>query len=113
MDQSAPTFKVNAALKQYVRVKFSSGKLVAAAKADDSLGPTAKETFAADELVAVNMESTGGTRKYIANNAITQYALVYTADDGEVSSTSTGATKLGIALDASTADGDIIRVALL
>jgi hypothetical protein len=54
----------------------------------------------------------GPTKKMVANEAITAGEQVFTADDGKVQDTPTGATVylVGTALTAAGADGDIIEV---
>jgi hypothetical protein len=60
----------------------------------------------------VNLLGKGGTKKMVANEAITAGEQVFTAAAGKVQDTPTGATVylVGTALTAAAADGDIIEV---
>lgn len=105
------TFQVSAAIGQFVRVRLSSGKLVAAdADDNDYIGVTCRETFAADEYVVVRLRNAAGTHTAIANAAIAVGELCVLADDGEVGPASANSAPYAIALAAATADGDWIEV---
>lgn len=106
------TFPNNAALDPFLRVKLTAGYLVAAGAADDELGTLEQRTFATDGTAAVVPMNTEGTRLMVAAGAITQYADVYRAASGKISATPNG-KRLGIALEASAADGDQIEIYFL
>lgn len=117
MSQSNPgptkTFTAGAALSQFARVKLSTGKLAAAGLADGAaeLGTLEEAAFADLDVRAVLLANAPGSRKMIAAKSISAGATVYTAASGKISdAAATGATKIGIALEAATADGDIIEV---
>lgn len=103
------TFIVSAALPSNVLVVLTTGKL-ALADADDLnvLGYTTRETFAADEAVAVRLLSAEGTHKLTALDAIAAGAVCYAAADGKVAAA--GTVVRGTAVTASGADGDYIEV---
>lgn len=103
------TFEAGGAIGQYLRVKLSSGVLAAAGAAELALGTIEREAFASGEKVPVRLPTAQGTRKMVASAAVTQYATVYGATGGKVSSTANGNPE-GIALEAASADGDIIEV---
>ena len=97
------------ALARYTRVKLSSGVLAAAGLADKELGVLARRGDASD-YAGVLLRTAEGTTPMIAAEAISAGATVFTAADGRVGNTATGAFQIGVALEAATADGDIIEV---
>ncbi len=101
-------FVANAALGIYTRVKLSSGKVASAGASDPSIGTLEKATFADGDSVAVRLRTAQGTKKMVASVAITSGASVFAAASGKVAAT--GTIFEGIALQAATADGDIIEV---
>jgi hypothetical protein len=108
-EEGLKCFDTAAAIGQYLRVKFSSVGVVAVAGASDlSLGVTEEATFAASKPVTVRLKTKEGTRKMVASGAITAGAAVYGAASGKVSAS--GSVYEGIALEAATADGDVIEV---
>jgi len=115
VDTNTKSFPVGStALAQYTRVKLSSGELIPAVAADGAitLGVVCNRAEADAESAAVMLRSKTGTMPMIANNAIAVGGTVYTAAAGKVSATATSATIVGIALTASSADGDMIEVLL-
>ena len=110
MDIHFPTFEVAEPLGANIRVKLASGQLVAADGTDtDHLGLTNLETFEAGELVSLTPAGIPGTLKMVASGAIAQNAKFEYDDDGKIAAFGAG-TARGVALDAATADGDVIRV---
>jgi len=97
------------ALTQYVRVK-TPGALAVAGISDIDIGTVEQPAFAAGDVVPVRLRTAAGTCKMVAAAAITANAVVYTAASGKISSASTGAVAIGIALTAASADGDIVEV---
>lgn len=104
------TFTSGSTLGRYLRVKLSSGNVVVAVAADKELGVTSRPVLTSGDPVDVLLCNAQGTTPMVANNAIAIGAIVYTAAAGKVSATSTSALAVGVALTASTADGDIIEV---
>lgn len=103
------TFTAGAALGVNIRVKLSSGKVVAAGAGEASIGTTEGVSYADGDKIAVRLWTAEGTRKVVAGAAITAGATIYGAASGKVSSTSSG-TALGIAGEAAGADGDTIEM---
>lgn len=107
------TLTAGANLDPFLRVKLTAGKLQLAAIGDGAgveVG-TLEGRAVTDQPVAVKTRTGhAGSRYYVADGVIAQYATVYTANSGKVSATSAGATRKGIALQASAADGDLIEV---
>lgn len=107
------TFQAGSAISQFARVKLSSGVLALAVLADGpgvELGTLQEASFASGDMRAVKARNFPGSRKMIANAALAVGAKVYTAAAGKVGATAVGAFLEGIALTASSADGDIIEV---
>lgn len=105
-----PTFPVNAALEEGVRVKLnSSGELVAASATETEwIGHTARKTFAAGDRVAVR--SRGRILEVTAAAAITIYSRIYTDASGKWNDSAPENSSLGgVALEAAAADGATFR----
>lgn len=101
--------QANAALGANIRVAIlSTGKVAAAEAGQMGVGTTDNPATAADQYVAVRLNSAQGTRKVVANGAISKGALAYCAASGKVGSS--GTVVYGVALEASTTDGDVIEV---
>lgn len=103
------TFTAAAARSQYARVKMNSTAIATAGAADFAIGVQEKQSYGTtDETVAVRLKTAEGTVKMIANGAISAGANVYAAASGKVGSA--GFVLEGIAMEAASADGDIIEV---
>ena len=109
VDTRCKAFICGAAIAQYLRVKFSAGKMAAAGAADFSIGTLEEASFADLDVRPVRLRSAMGTRKMVASGAITQGAPVYGAASGKISAT-VGPCPEGIALEAAAANGDVIEV---
>lgn len=104
------TFEASAAIAPNLRVKLdTNGQLAAAGAAERSIGVLERRALAANELVAVRTRNAPGTRKMVAAGAITARNYVYGAASGKVDDIPNGNLE-GIALEAATADGDVIEV---
>ncbi|HEV7301602.1 MAG TPA: capsid cement protein [Tepidisphaeraceae bacterium] len=106
------TVAVAAAIMAFRRVKFDgSMNAVVAGATDKAIGTTEHQTFAAGEMVAVNLRGLPGKREMVAAGVVAVGAKVYSAADGKVSATqATGAYEEGTAMSAAAADLDIITV---
>jgi len=112
------TFSVASAIPLYTRVKLSSssGTQVEAA-GDNEVGigvvcgiEQGKGTSASGDVVTVHLHNLGGTVKVIASEAFAAGATLFGAADGEVTDTDGGSdTQIYTALEAATADGDIVE----
>lgn len=111
VDGCCKTFTTGAALAQFRRVYLSSGVLQYADAYTPDIGTTETDTFASGANVAVRLRNADGTRKMVAAAAITSGAYVYGAANGKIDDI--GFVPVGIALEAATADGDIIEVLTL
>lgn len=101
--------QANAALGAHIRVAIlSTGKVAAAEAGAMGVGTTDNPATAADQYVPVRLNTAQGTRKVVANGAISRGALAYCAAAGKVGSS--GTVPYGVALEASTADNDVIEV---
>jgi len=102
-------FQSAEALAAFTRVKLdSAGDVLYADARDDCIGSTEK-AVADDTLCPVRLKSASGTRKLTASGAISIGDKVYGDADGKITATPKG-IGFGIALEAATADGDIIEV---
>lgn len=97
------------AIGRHLRVTLSTGNLAVAGIADNDIGTIECEAFTSDTEAAVRLKSATGTRKMVAAAAVAAGAIVYAAASGKIDDT-VSAQRIGIALEAATADGDIIEV---
>lgn len=94
------------AIAQHLRVK-TSGALALAGAADVELG-TMEVACTAAGPTTVRLRTAKGTCKMVASAAITAGVTVYAAANGKIASS--GTVTIGTALEAATADGDVIEV---
>ncbi len=104
-----PSLPNNSALGRGIRVKLSGGYLAAASGTEDEVGTIADNVLATDSKATVVPIEFHGAKQMVAAAAITQYATVYAAAGGKVTSTP-GTLRRGIALEAASGDGAIIPV---
>lgn len=95
------------AIGQFLRVRNPASIALAGAN-DVSLGTMEASTQTTDTSATVRMANSAGTRCMVANGAIAVGSPVFAAASGKVAST--GAIYEGIALEAASADGDVIEV---
>ena len=100
------------ALANYLRVKLTAGLIVVAGIADQEVGTLEKAALDGETKATVRpMRDQAPVRRFVASAAVTQYALVYPAAGGKVSSTQNGsADPIGWALVAASGDGAVISV---
>lgn len=109
VDGNIKNFTAGAAIAQHLRVKLSAGVLAAAGAADVEIGTITDASFASGDIRGVRLRSASGTGKMVAAAAITAGVIVYGAAGGKISATA-GGVPLGIALEAASADNDVIEV---
>lgn len=106
-------FTAGAAIGQYKRVMLTSGKLAAAGVGatdyGNELGTLEVASLADLDVVSVRLRNAPGTRKMVAAGAFSVGAAIYGAAAGKVDDVSSG-TQIGIALEAATADNDIVEI---
>lgn len=108
------TFTAHANVEGKRLVKMNSAKVehATATATDNAIGVTKYPVLAGSD-VAVDTLQKAGSLDVTANGAITAGADVYQAADGKISALSaTNGTyrKIGVALEAASADGDIISI---
>jgi hypothetical protein len=101
-------FTAAAAIALYLRVTLTSGKAALAGDGVPGIGTIETASLAADAPCSVRLWSASGTRKMVANAAISAGALVYAAASGKIGAS--GSFCVGRALEASTANNDVIEV---
>ena len=105
------SFTAGAAIAIHLRVKGDTAKLAVAGITDKELGCIEAASFVDGDVRAVRLTSAQGTCKMVASGAISQFAAVHTAASGKISATGAATSYLvGQALEAATADGDVIEV---
>lgn len=104
-----PSLPNNSAMTRGTRVKMSGGYLTAASGTEDEVGTLCDTVLATDGYAAIVPLGYFGVKQMIASAAITAYATVYAAASGKITSTA-GTLRRGIALEAASGDGAIIRV---
>lgn len=105
-------FEANAALGQHILVKQeTSGKLSVAALGEEFVGTTLQEAFAQNDVISVRLKSAPGTMKCVASGAFAINAVVYGRAAGKIDDISTtSAIRVGIALEAAAAAGNVVEV---
>ena len=111
VDSNTKAFTAAGTIKQYARVTLGSGGTITeAGLAVKEIG-TAMEPAVSGDVISVRLRTANGTHKMIAIEALAIGAVLYTETDGKVQDTAaTTAFQIGTALEAATADGDIIEV---
>lgn len=111
VDSQTKAFTAAGTIKQYARVTLGSGGTITeAGLAVKEIG-TAMEPAVSGETISVRLRTAKGTHKMIAIEALAAGATLYTETDGKVQDTAASTSfQLGTALEAATADGDIIEV---
>ena len=114
-DSGCRPFVADAAIAQFARVVFESdGRIVTAGITDPGIGIAQRPAFAAGDVIDVKLWNSGGTFKMRASEALAVGAVLYTETDGEVQDTAAATSvPFAQALEAATADGDIIECALM
>ena len=97
------------AIARHLRVALSGGNLAAAGIADEDIGTIEYDVFTTDTEASVRLRTATGTRKMVAAGAVVAGAVVYAAAAGKIDD-AVSARRIGIALEAASADGDIIEV---
>lgn len=106
-NNSPKAFTAGEALAAYRRVKLSGSSVVYAGAGDDSVG-VSQAICANAGIASIEMLNKPGTQKLTASAAIAAGNIIYGAASGKVSAVPTG-KGIGFALEAATADGDIIE----
>lgn len=111
-DNNCKTFTADEAIAVHLRVKLDSdGRVTVAGLADKEIGTAVTPAFAAGDQVTVKLRSGAGTHKMVAIEALAIGATVYTEANGKVQDTAQATSfQVGTALEAATADGDVIEV---
>jgi hypothetical protein len=105
------TFTATEALEAYRRVKLTTSSGTAVEYADagaEFIGITAHKV-AIGEMVSVTLRSASRSYKAVASGVLAVGATLYGANDGKVSDSVSG-TAQGVALEAATADGNVIEI---
>lgn len=112
VDGAVKTLTAAAAIALYLRVGHnSSGQAYLAGAGDAGIGTVFSPSFASGDAISVRLFNAAGTHKMVASAAISKNAPVYAAADGKVAAS--GSVCLGVALEASSADNDVIEVLAL
>ena len=107
------TITLGGTVAKYALVKLVSGLGVVTggvASEDNALIGVAQESGVSGDDITVRPIIPGTVSDVLVGGAISLGARVFTAASGKGSATATSLTSAGIALEASTADGDIIPV---
>ena len=110
-DSGIKAFTAGAALAAHTLVNLSSGVLAACGLTEQPIGVLLEASFASGDIRPVKLMSAPGTIRVKTENAVAAMAVVYGRAAGVVDDSSAGsALKIGIALEAATAPGDVIEV---
>jgi len=86
----------------------SAGKALLAGATSVAAGVAITPSFADGDDITVSLRTAAGTQQMVASEAITRGASVFAAASGKVASS--GSVFVGTALEAATADNDVIEV---
>lgn len=112
-NEGNPTFTAYGALGANVRVKIKSGttttpaQVEAAGAGEQHIGTT-MYGVADGEQVAIRLRTAPGIHEGVAADSFSKAAVLYGAAAGKISDSSSG-TAIGIAIEAATADGDVVQ----
>lgn len=110
-DNGFKTFTAGEALAAFRRVYISAADTVSYADATHNGIGVVQEAAASGDQVTVKLEQNSpGTMKMVAAGAVTALATVYGTADGKIDDGAGQGPAVGIALEAATADADIIEV---
>jgi hypothetical protein len=111
VDTNTKAFTAAGTISMYSRVVLGSGgTITAAGLAEKEIGTALKAAVSGD-VIAVKLRTGAGTHKMIAKEALAIGATVYTEAGGKVQDTAEAtAFQVGTALEAATAENDIIEV---
>jgi hypothetical protein len=111
VDTNTRTFTAAGTIPIYSRVVLGSGGTITVAGLAEKEVGTACEAAVSGDVIAVKLRTASGTHKMIAIEALAIGATVYTETAGKVQDTAQAtAFQIGTALEAATADGDVIEV---
>lgn len=103
------TFTAGSALEAFRRVKLDGSLNVVYAGAGEEFIGITQDKVASGDPVTVALRSAARTYKAVAAAAVTAGAVIYGAANGKVDDAASG-TAQGTALEAATADGDVIEI---
>jgi len=111
VDTNERTFTASAAIAQYALVTYANtGKVAATGLAERPIGVAMRAAFADGDEIAVKLLTGAGTFKGIAKEASAIAATLYTEVGGKLQDTAESTSlPVGIALEAATAENDIIE----
>jgi len=112
VDGNTKTFIADEAIAVHLRVKLDNdGRVTVAGLADKEIGTAVTPAFAAGDPVTVRLRTAAGTHKMVAIEACAIGAELFTEAAGKVQDTAASTSfRVGIALEAAGADGDVIEV---
>ncbi len=102
------TFTSAGAIGVFELVSLSTGNVIQCEADTVPIGVAMDDVTASGAYLAIDLLNTGGTKKIKAGAAISLGAACYEGADGKLAAS--GDTVVGTALEAATADGDIIEV---
>ena len=108
------TITLGATVAAFALVKLTNGigyPTTGVASEDNTLFGIAQEAGDSGDDIRVRCINASSISDVLVGGAISKGARVFTAASGKGSATATSLTTIGMALDAATADGDIISVA--
>jgi hypothetical protein len=111
IDAPVKSFQASAAITQYALVQLAnSGKVSANGLATRPIGVAMEAAFADGDWIPVKLLPGLGTFRGIAKEAFAIAAVLYTEAGGKIQDTAeTTSLPIGIALEAATAENDVIE----
>lgn len=111
VDTNTRTFTASAAITQYSLVTFANtGKVAATGLAERPIGVAMRAALADGDEIPVKLLNGSGSFKGIAKEALALAATLYTEAGGKLQDTAEATSlPVGIALEAATAENDVIE----
>lgn len=114
MNEGKKTYEASAAIEPYRVLQLAAGKVLHnVADSTKTVLGFSEYPAAVGDPIAVMLVNLPGTREVTAAGAITALAEVFADADGKVQALPAAAgtyRRIGIALEAATADGDVIEI---
>lgn len=111
VDTNTRTFTASAAISQFALVTLANtGKIASTGLAERPIGVAMTAAFADGDEISVKLLNGSGSFKGIAKEALAVAAVLYTEAAGKLQDTAEATSlPVGIALEAATAENDIIE----
>tara|TARA_R100000951_G_scaffold110822_1_gene109136 strand:+ start:680 stop:1096 length:417 start_codon:yes stop_codon:yes gene_type:complete len=113
IDTNERTFTADGAIGMHELVKVTATGCDVCGIDEHAIGTAVNPAFAAGDAIAVKLRSGSGTHKVVASAALAQGADAFTAASGKVGASASTSFRIGVLLEASSADGDVVEMVFI